>query len=89
MELIEANAVLLLVNSVNQVSVYWFLNLFEPGISCGRLVDQIIGKTNEDQLSVNEFANYLPHQFWSFIKAKAAQKKDKEIMHNKFNKLFN
>ena len=84
MQLIEANAVSFLVKSVKQASVYWFLKLFEPGISCCRLVDQIIEKTNEDQLSVNKFANYLPHQFWSFIKAKAVQNKDKKIMFNKF-----
>ena len=84
MQLIEANAVSFLVKSVKQASVYWFLKLFEPGISCCRLVDQIIEKTNEDQLSVNKFANYLPHQFWSFIKAKAVQNKDKKIVFNKF-----
>ena len=84
MQLIEANAVSFFVKSVKQASVYWFLKLFEPGISCCRLVDQIIEKTNEDQLSVNKFANYLPHQFWSFIKAKAVQNKDKKIMFNKF-----
>ena len=84
MQLIEANAVSFLVKSVKQASVYWFLKLFKPGISCCRLVDQIIEKTNEDQLSVNKFANYLPHQFWSFIKAKAVQNKDKKIMFNKF-----
>ena len=84
LQLIEANAVSFLVKSVKQASVYWFLKLFEPGISCCRLVDQIIEKTNEDQLSVNKFANYLPHQFWSFIKAKAVQNKGKKIMFNKF-----
>ena len=87
LQLIEANAVSFLVNSVNQASVYWFLKLFEHGVSCGRLVDQIIEKTNEDQVSVNDFATYLPHQFWSFIKAKAVQNKDKETMFNKFYNL--
>ena len=70
MELLEANAVLFFVNSVREASVYGFFKLFEPGISCGKLLDQIIEKkNNEDQSSVNEFATYLLHQLWSTIKA--------------------
>ena len=72
MELLEANAVLFFVNSVREASVYGFFKVFEPGISCGKLLDQIIEKkkqNNEDQSSVNEFAIYLLHQLWSIIKA--------------------
>ena len=84
MELLEANAVSFFVNSVREASVYGFFKLFDPGISCGKLVVQIIEKNNEDQSSVNEFATYLSQQFWSFIKGKAVQNKDKETMFNKF-----
>ena len=78
MELLEANAVLFFVNSVREASVYGFFKLFESGISCGKLIDQITEKNNEDQSSVNEFATYLSHQLWSIIKGKAVQNKDKE-----------
>ena len=84
MELLEANAVLFFVNSVREASVYGFFKLFESGISCGKLIDQITEKNNEDQSSVNEFATYLSHQLWSIIKGKAVQNKDKETMFNKF-----
>ena len=84
MELLEANAVSFFVNSVREASVYGFFKLFDPGISCGKLVDQIIEKSNEDQSSVNLFATYLSHQLWSIIKGKAVQNKDKETMFNKF-----
>ena len=86
MELLEANAVSFFVNSVREASVYGFFKLFDPGISCGKLVDQIIEKSNEDQSSVNLFATYLSHQLWSIIKGKAVQNKDKETMFNKFYK---
>ena len=58
--------------------------MFKAGISCGKLVDQIIEKTKDDQSSVNEFATYLSHQFWILIKGKTVQNKDKESMFNKF-----
>ena len=78
------NAVSFFVNSVKEGSVYGHFQLLGPEISCSKLVDQIIEKTNENQSSVNEFATYLLHQFWSFIKGKAVQNKDKETMFNKF-----
>ena len=84
MELLEANVVSFFVNSVRQAPVYGFFKLFGPGISCGKLVDRIIERKNEDQSSVNEFATYLSHQLWSIIKGKAVQNKDKETMFNKF-----
>ena len=58
--------------------------LFEPGINCVKLVDQTIEKTDEAQSSVNEFETYLSHQFWSFIKGKAVQNKDKETIFQTF-----
>ena len=84
MELLEANAVSSFVNSVREASVCGFFKLFEPRISCGKLIDQIIVKNNEDQSSDNEFVTYLSHLFWPFIKGKAIQNKDKEAMFNKF-----
>ena len=84
LELLEANVVSFFVNSVRQAPVYGFFKLFGPGISCGKLVDRIIERKNEDRSSVNEFATYLSHQLWSIIKGKAVQNKDKETMFNKF-----
>ena len=78
LELLEANVVSLFVNSVRQAPVYGFFKLFGPGISCGKLVDRIIERKNEDRSSVNEFATYLSHQLWSIIKGKAVHNKDKE-----------
>ena len=85
LELLKANAVWFFVNSVKEASICGFFTLFEPGRSCSKLVDKITGKTNEDQSCVNEFATYLSCQFWSFIKRKAVQNKDKETIFNKFH----
>ena len=85
LELLKANAVWFFVNSVKEASICWFFKLFEPGRSCSKLVDQITGKTNEDQSCVNEFATFLSRQFWSFIKRKTVQNKDKETIFNKFH----
>ena len=85
LELLKANADWFFVNSVKKASICWFFKLFEPGRSCSKLVDQITGKTNEDQSCVNEFAAFLSRQFWSFIKRKTVQNKDKETIFNKFH----
>ena len=78
LKLLEANIVSFFVNSVRQAPVYGFIKLFGPGISCGKSVDRIIERKNEDKSSVNEFATYLSHKLWSIIKGKAVQNKDKE-----------
>ena len=44
LELLEANVVLFLIISNKEASVHAFLKLYEPGISCAKLVDQIIEK---------------------------------------------
>ena len=85
LELLKANADWFFVNSVKKASICWFFKLFEPGRSCSKLVDQITGKTNEDQSCVNEFAAFLSRQFWSFIKRKTVQNKDKQTIFNKFH----
>ena len=67
LELLKANAVWFFVSSVKEASICGFFKLFEPGRSCSQLVDQITGKTNEDQPCVNEFATFLSRQFWSSL----------------------
>ena len=65
--LLKANALWFFINSVKEASICGFFKLFEPGRSCSQLVDQITGKTNEDQPCVNEFATFLSRQFWSSL----------------------
>ena len=71
--------------SLEEATKYEFFNLYEPGLSCGVLAQEILENVNK--MDLTEFLDYLTNAFEKLITMKTYKKKDREYIFNGYYNL--